>query len=112
GIKSPAKIKQITLITSTETNEQTKKIQIEQLNEFKEHLRKTHSIELIINYVTGLHDREIKLNNGWIIKIGRGLDFYKPPECKLSIGYYDLDLRPCHQTTIDIFHTERIQSSS
>ncbi|CAF1524463.1 unnamed protein product [Rotaria sp. Silwood1] len=53
-----------------------------------------------------------RLNNGWIIKIGRGLDFYKPPESKLSIGYYDLDLRPCHQTTIDIFHAERVHPSS
>lgn len=31
---------------------------------------------------------------------------------KLSIGYYDLDLRPCHQTTIDIFHAGTVQSSS
>ncbi|CAF3930171.1 unnamed protein product [Rotaria sp. Silwood1] len=54
----------------------------------------------------------LSLNNGWIIKIGRGLDFYKPPESKLSIGYYDLDLRPCHQTTIDIFHAERVHPSS
>lgn len=53
-----------------------------------------------------------RFDNGWIIKIGRGLDFYKPPECKLSIGYYDLDLRPCHQTTIDIFHAERIHSTT
>lgn len=76
-----------------------------------------------------------RFNNGWIIKIGRGLDFYKPPECKyydlfflffsnislmsnslftakLSIGYYDLDLRPCHQTTIDIFHAESVLPSS
>ncbi|CAF5105244.1 unnamed protein product, partial [Rotaria magnacalcarata] len=52
------------------------------------------------------------LNNGWIVKIGRGLDFYKPPESKLSIGYYDLDLRPCHQTTIDIFHSERVHPST
>ena len=27
-----------------------------------------------------LHDREIRLDNGWIIKIGRGLDFY--PEAR------------------------------
>ncbi|CAF0939868.1 unnamed protein product [Rotaria sordida] len=111
-IKSPAKIKRIDLITGFETNEQAKQTQIEQLNQFKEHLATKYSIELTIQYLTGLHDREIKLNNGWIIKIGRGLDFYKPPESKLSIGYYDLDLRPCHQTTIDIFHAERVHPSS
>ncbi|CAM4866317.1 unnamed protein product [Rotaria socialis] len=111
-IKSAAKIKRIDLITSFETNEQAKQTQTEQLNQFKEHLANKHSIELKINYLTGLHDREIKLNNGWIVKIGRGLDFYKPPESKLSIGYYDLDLRPCHQTTIDIFHSERVHPST
>jgi ATP-dependent Lon protease len=26
-----------------------------------------------------IHDREIRLDNGWIIKIGRGLDFYQKP---------------------------------
>ncbi|CAF4058068.1 unnamed protein product [Rotaria sp. Silwood2] len=109
-IKSPANIKRIDLITSFETNEPAKQAQIEQLNQFKEHLEKKYSIELTIQYLSGLHDREI--NNGWIIKIGRGLDFYKPPESKLSIGYYDLDLRPCHQTTIDIFHAGRVQPSS
>jgi hypothetical protein len=33
-------------------------------------------------------------------------------KAKLSIGYYDLDLRPCHQTTIDIFHAESVHPST
>ncbi len=50
-----------------------------------------------------LHDREIEFNNGWVIKIGRGLDYFKAPSAKFSIGFWDFDLRECHQTTIDIY---------
>lgn len=75
------------------------------LNEIKESLMK-RNVKLTIKFSSGLHDREIRLSNGWIIKIGRGLDYFKPPESKdkLCIGFHDLDLRPCHSTTIDIFH--------
>lgn len=79
--------------------------QQERLNEIKESLAK-RNIELQVKFSTALHDREIRLSNGWIIKIGRGLDYFKPPESrdKLCIGFHDYDLRPCHATTIDIFH--------
>jgi len=75
------------------------------LEEIKESLGK-RSIQLTVKYSSSLHDREIRLSNGWIIKIGRGLDYFKPPETreKLCIGFHDYDLRPCHATTIDIFH--------
>ena len=60
-----------------------------------------------MKFSTVLHDREIKLSNGWLIKIGRGLDYFKAPEPggKFCIGYHDMDLRACHETSIDIFHT-------
>jgi len=32
------------------------------------------------------HDREIRLDNGWIIKIGRGLDFYQKPAGWFELG--------------------------
>jgi ATP-dependent Lon protease len=54
------------------------KSQQEQLDEIKESLAK-RNIELIVRYDHYLHDREIRLSNGWIIKIGRGLDYFKPP---------------------------------
>lgn len=38
-----------------------------------------------------------------MIKIGRGLDIYSKPANKFSVGYFDLDLRPCLETTVDIF---------
>ena len=83
----------------------SKDIQVEKLNEIASSLDK-RSIKLDIKYNMVIHDREIRLNNGWIIKIGRGLDYFKPPESKdsLCIGFHDLDLRMCHATTVDIFH--------
>lgn len=52
-----------------------------------------------------------RLNNGWIIKIGRGLDIYKATEGKFVIGFCDFDLRKCHETTVDIFHRKNMNSS-
>jgi ATP-dependent Lon protease len=50
-----------------------------------------------------IHDREIKIDNGWHIKIGRGLDFYQKPESWFSVGAYDQSLRKCLETKVDIF---------
>ena len=50
-----------------------------------------------------LHDREIRLDNGWVIKIGRGLDFYQPPKSWFDVGANDLSLRPCLETKVDIY---------
>jgi ATP-dependent Lon protease len=60
-------------------------------------------IELKISFDGNMHDREINLDNGWTIKIGRGLDYFQRPEDWLNIGANDLDLRPCLETSIDIF---------
>lgn len=75
------------------------------LEEIKESLR-SHNVVLEINYSSSIHDREIRFNNGWVIKIGRGLDYFKKPQGHFSLGYCDLDLRPCHETTVDIFHNK------
>lgn len=50
-----------------------------------------------------LHDREIRLDNGWTIKIGRGLDFYQKPAGWFEVGANDLSLRKCLETKVDIF---------
>jgi ATP-dependent Lon protease len=54
-----------------------------------------------------LHDRQITLSNGWIVKIGRGLDFYLKPDSWFTIGANDLDLRACAETSVDIFKGEK-----
>ncbi|MCR6624776.1 MAG: hypothetical protein NVV67_00475 [Pseudoxanthomonas sp.] len=50
----------------------------EKLDELKQSLLEL-DIELEVKLNPNIHDREIRLDNGWIIKIGRGLDFYQKP---------------------------------
>jgi len=52
-----------------------------------------------------LHDREVRLSNGWKIQIGRGFDIYQRPDDWLQIGANDLDLRPCLETNVDVTRT-------
>ena len=60
-------------------------------------------IVLEIAFTPHLHDREIRLDNGWIIKIGRGLDFYQKPGSRYAVGSNDLSLRKCLETKVDIY---------
>ena len=60
-------------------------------------------IELEVKLNQNMHDREIRIDNGWTIKIGRGLDFYQKPGGWFEIGANDLSLRKCLETKIDIF---------
>jgi ATP-dependent Lon protease len=55
-----------------------------------------------------MHDREIRIDNGWVIKIGRGLDFYQKPNSWFDIGVNDLSLRKCLETKVDIFKNESL----
>ena len=69
-------------------------------------------VGLSVEYSDTLHDREIRLDTGWVVKIGRGLDIYKPAagrgRGRLALGQFDLDLRPCHETKVDIFHRSNL----
>lgn len=50
-----------------------------------------------------IHDREIRIDDSWVIKIGRGLDIYHKPESWQSMEATDFSLRKCRQTKIDIY---------
>uniref|UniRef100_A0A914GXT3 MIT domain-containing protein n=1 Tax=Globodera rostochiensis TaxID=31243 RepID=A0A914GXT3_GLORO len=65
---------------------------------------RTKNIELAVTFEENMHDREIRFNNGWLVKMGRGLDIYKNVD-KCSLGSYDFNLRPCKATLIEIFKT-------
>jgi len=60
-------------------------------------------VELEVHLNPNMHDREIRLDNGWVIKIGRGLDFFQRPTTWFELGATDLSLRKCLETKIDIF---------
>jgi len=94
-------VRQIDLVTAVDNQEQ--KAQVDsRLNELSDSLR-DHGIEFSHIFSETIHDREIKSDTGWIIKIGRGLDVYQPPENWNTIGANDMALRPCLETKVDIF---------
>jgi ATP-dependent Lon protease len=69
-------------------------------------------IDLKISVHPKLHDRQVRLSSGWTVKIGRGFDIYQRPDDWLQVGASDLDLRPCLETTVDIFPTRAIYQLS
>ena len=99
----------ISLLTSAVPNQQSYEEQSGKLEELKNDLRNNHNITLSVTFSDTIHDREIRiLPTGWVVKIGRGLDIYKPAGGKTVIGQFDMDLRPCLETTIDIFHKSAV----
>lgn len=95
-------IKTINLISSYDDNTQLADIS-EKLEDLKQSLVEA-DVVLNISLNPNLHDREIRIDNGWHIKIGRGLDFYQKPSSWFEVGANDLTLRKCLETKVDIFH--------
>lgn len=62
-----------------------------------------HGIKLNVKFDENLHDREIRLDTGWVIKIGRGFDFYQKIDNWFTIGASDFEMRPCMETKVDIY---------
>lgn len=94
-------IRKISLITSYDDNSQLADMHAK-LDELKQSLLEI-DVELDINLNPKIHDREIRFNNGWVIKIGRGLDFYQKPGGWYELGATDLSLRKCLETKVDIY---------
>ena len=94
-------VKKITLITGYDDNTPLADIS-EKLDELKQSLLEL-DVELDVQLNVNMHDREIRIDNGWVIKIGRGLDFYQKPGGWYEVGANDLSLRRCLETKVDIF---------
>ncbi|XP_051938286.1 MIT domain-containing protein 1 [Hippocampus zosterae] len=106
-LKASCKVKTIHLLTSPDNVDVGP--QASAMAELTQSLS-AHGVTLDLQYSTTIHDREIRFDNGWIIKIGRGLDYFKKPKGRFSIGYCDYDLRQCQKTTIDIFHKKHTKT--
>ena len=94
-------VKKISLITGYDDSTQLTDI-AEKLEELKQSLLEL-DVELEVKLNPNMHDREIRLDNGWTIKIGRGLDFFQKPGGWFEVGANDLSLRKCLETKVDIF---------
>jgi ATP-dependent Lon protease len=94
-------IKTILLVTNSEDRIQLAEVQ-ETLEELKQSLLEA-DVTLTVKLNPEMHDREIRFDNGWVVKIGRGLDFYQKPGGWFEIGSNDLNLRKCLETKVDIY---------
>lgn len=94
-------IRKIKLVTSYDRDTNLDEVQ-SSLEDLKQSLLES-DVELEIDINPNMHDREIRLDNGWVIKIGRGLDIYQKPNNWFEVGNYDMNLRKCLETKVDIF---------
>ncbi|KAF2352482.1 MIT C-terminal phospholipase D-like domain [Trinorchestia longiramus] len=102
----------IELLTSCDCNKpREKQKQLEGLEELRFALADC-KVAFSYSFSDSLHDRDIRLDNGWTVQIGRGLDYFQRlGGNRFSIGSGDYSLRPCRETTIDIFHTSSLTST-
>ena len=99
-----AKVKEIWLTTGLQPGEPT-----DDVDSRLETLRRdllSRNIEFNWNRNPSLHDREIRFDNGWVVKIGRGLDIYHKPESWVSVEAADFTMRRCRQTKVDVFRND------
>ena len=94
-------VQSISLITSYDQQTDLADVQ-EKLDELKQSLL-DYDVALSVQLSAKLHDREIRFDNGWIIKIGRGLDFLQKPDGWFTVGATDLNLRRCLETKVDVY---------
>jgi ATP-dependent Lon protease len=94
-------VKKISLVTGHDDKTPLAEM-AEKLEELKQSLLE-QDVELDVKLNPNIHDHEIRLDNGWVIKIGRGLDFYQKPGSWFEVGAHDLNLRKCLETKVDIF---------
>lgn len=107
-VKSPT-VGKIHLVTSYDD-----KTDMAFLNEKMDELRQSLleiDVLLTVELNENLHDREIRIDNGWTVKIGRGLDFYQKPDGWFTIGANDYSLRRCLETKVDVFRSSPVRSA-
>jgi ATP-dependent Lon protease len=97
-------IRTINLVSSYDSTAQLAEFS-EKMEDLKQSLVEA-DVVLNIAINPNLHDREIRIDNGWHIKIGRGLDFYQKPGSWFEVGANDLTLRKCLETKVDIFRVD------
>jgi ATP-dependent Lon protease len=100
-VRAGPTVRRINLITGYDDKTDLAMVR-DKLEELKQSLLEV-DVLLEIQLSENIHDREVRIDNGWTVKIGRGLDFYQKPDGWFSIGASDLGLRKCLETKVDIF---------
>ncbi len=86
------------LTTSAEDSYQQDVVE-RKLKEFAASLSK-HGIDFSFEFNPAVHDRSIRLDNGWNIYPGRGLDIFQKPESKFELSEIDQTKRECRETEV------------
>lgn len=63
----------------------------------------THDIKFIWQRDPNLHNREIRFDDAWTVKLDRGLDIYKKPASWDCLEATDFTLRRCKRVKVDVF---------
>ena len=102
-VKSPT-VRKIHLLSGYDENTDLATVN-ERIEELKQSLLEM-DVVLTVELDSKIHDREVRIDNGWVIKIGRGLDFYQKPDGWFAVGANDFSLRRCLETKVDIFRAK------
>ena len=93
-------IKKIVLVTGAEHDYQKAEIE-PKFKSLAESLADA-GVELSWRFDDKIHDRELRTDTGWCIRIGRGLDIYQRTDSWIQIGATNLNVRPCMETKVSI----------
>lgn len=94
-------IKKIVLVTGTDHDYQKTEVE-PKFQSLAESLADA-GVEFVWRFDDKIHDRELRTDTGWHIRIGRGLDIYQRTETWIQIGASNLNVRPCMETKVSIF---------
>lgn len=94
-----AKPKSLEVITGPAPVEQARQ-QERMLEDVGAELFRDYGVSLTVQRETGLHDRHLRLDNGVLFKLGRGLDVYKPAT---GLAAHRPASRRVRATEIDVF---------
>lgn len=90
----------LTLVTTAEDEYQQQDLTMK-YKEIRKNLE-GHGINFTFRFDPNIHDRSIRLDNGWTIHPGRGLDIFQKPESKYELSLLDQTKRKCRETDIII----------
>lgn len=96
-------VKKINLITGTDHEIQQAEVE-PKFKSLAESLADT-GVEFVWRFDSKIHDRELRTDTGWSIRIGRGLDIYQRTDTWIQIGATNLNVRPCMETKVSIIRT-------
>jgi len=98
-------IKKIVLVTGIDNEQQ--KADVEPNFKLLAESLADAGVEFVWRFDGKIHDRELRTDTGWHIRIGRGLDIYQGTDTWIQIGATNLNVRPCMETKVSIIRASK-----